>query len=73
MLAVSDSLGRISMVEVGAASTRLLHGWRAHEYEAWIVALGRQPHLVYSGGDDCRLRVWDTRVGFVKASLVSKR
>ena len=71
VMAVSDSLGRVSVVD--GSSGRVLYAWRAHEFEAWIVALGKQPHIVFSGGDDCRLRLWDTRTGCVKPSITSKR
>ena len=47
--------------------------WTAHNFEAWIVALGVDPSLVFSGGDDCRLCVWDIRTDCSKPSLTSKR
>ena len=73
VLAVSDSIGRISTVEVTDSGARVLHGWQAHEFEAWIAAFGHQPYMVYSGGDDCKLRVWDLRTGFIKPSFTIKR
>ena len=74
VIAVSDSRGRVSMVELAdGGSSRLLYGWKAHEYEAWIVAFGYEPSIVFSGGDDCRLCMWDTRTGCVKPSFTSKR
>ncbi len=44
------------------------HLWRAHDSEAWIVALDPHPtdsrfgRWAYSGGDDCLLKIWDERM-----------
>ena len=36
--------------------------WKAHDYEAWIVACDRHDmNLIYSGGDDGLFRIWDIR------------
>ena len=70
---MSDSLGQISLVELCDSGPRLLRQWKAHNYESWIVALDHNPSVVYSGGDDCRLCTWDTRLDCEKPSLVSKR
>ena len=72
-VAVSDSLGRITTVEVGESGPRCLDSWKAHQFEAWITALGHQSHLVFSGGDDSKLCVWDTRTGYKKPCFVSRR
>eukprot|EP00730_Choanoeca_flexa_P004535 TRINITY_DN11724_c0_g2_i1.p1 TRINITY_DN11724_c0_g2~~TRINITY_DN11724_c0_g2_i1.p1 ORF type:complete len:322 (+),score=9.96 TRINITY_DN11724_c0_g2_i1:2-967(+) len=45
---------------------------RAHDFPAWICAYNyHQTHTVYSGGDDCKLKVWDTR-SFERPQLVNK-
>jgi diphthamide biosynthesis protein 7 len=37
--------------------------WQAHSLEAWIAAYDHwNPHVIYSGGDDCVLKAWDLRV-----------
>jgi len=70
---VSDSLGRVTMVKVEGSSCRCLDSWKAHQFEAWITALGHHSHLVFTGGDDCKLCVWDTRTDCTKLCFVSKR
>ena len=61
LIVTSDSLGKVSIIDGGRASFRVLQSWRAHDFEAWIVCFGSESHTVFSGGDDCRLCVWDTR------------
>ncbi|XP_031225140.1 diphthine methyltransferase isoform X3 [Mastomys coucha] len=51
------------MVNEGTAELQLVASWPAHHFEAWIAAFNYwQTELVYSGGDDCLLRAWDTRM-----------
>ena len=45
---------------------------KAHEFPAWIVAYDYyHDATVLSGGDDCRLKVWDTRA-LTRPVLVNK-
>lgn len=75
-MAVSDSRGAVSIVdsgEGGGGGLRLLQSWHAHEFEAWIVCHGWQSHSVYSGGDDCRLCLWDTRSQLEKPAITCRQ
>lgn len=71
----SDSKGQLHllMVNEGAAELQLVASWPAHHFEAWIAAFNYwQTELVYSGGDDCLLRGWDTRMPNISV-FTSKR
>jgi diphthine methyl ester acylhydrolase len=63
MLAVSMSDGSLAVCQVGPAEISEL--WRndhAHAFEAWITAFDTfDRNVLYSGGDDCALSVWDIR------------
>ncbi|XP_075217689.1 diphthine methyltransferase [Lycorma delicatula] len=61
-LAVSDSKGCISIFLLNDNSLELQYHWKAHEFEAWIVSYNySNTNVIYTGGDDCRLCVYDTR------------
>ena len=35
---------------------------KQHDFEAWICTYDSwDPNLIYSGGDDCKLKIWDLR------------
>ena len=61
LIATSDSAGDINLIVGGEASFRVVQSWKAHDFESWIVSFGQESHTLFSGGDDCRLCVWDTR------------
>lgn len=70
---MSDSLGRVGVVELCESGPRLKQVWKAHGYEAWIVCFGPEGESVlYSGGDDCKLCRWDLRTGTSKPCFSSK-
>eukprot|EP00158_Paraphelidium_tribonemae_P001498 Partr_v1_DN24471_c0_g1_i3_m66267 putative WD repeat domain 85 len=69
-LVASYSDGSLSLIDNDGT---LKDNWNAHEFEAWIVAFNHhQPSIIYSGGDDCLLKVWDTRLD-PKSPLVTSR
>ncbi|KAJ1982520.1 hypothetical protein H4R35_000243 [Dimargaris xerosporica] len=48
--------------------------WLGHDFEAWIGAFDYwNSSVVYTGGDDAKLKCWDMRQGTFRPSLVSKR
>eukprot|EP00051_Salpingoeca_urceolata_P023281 m.392640 g.392640 ORF g.392640 m.392640 type:complete len:372 (-) comp20087_c1_seq6:24-1139(-) len=62
----SDSSGSITLLSAGAgeADVRIKEQWKAHEFAAWTAAFhSTDRNIVYSGGDDCRFKGWDTRQG----------
>ncbi|KAF2358134.1 WD40-repeat-containing domain [Trinorchestia longiramus] len=70
-LAVSDSKGYLSVYELNSSSLKLLHQGNCHSFEAWITAFSyRNPDTVYSGGDDCKFKGYDLRIGLEVQSFV---
>ena len=61
---LSDSLGRLAFMECkSSGEIDCISQWKAHAFEAWVTAGDPWlPHLVYSGGDDAKLRGWDLRL-----------
>ncbi|CAG5125252.1 unnamed protein product, partial [Candidula unifasciata] len=61
LVAASDSAGCVTVFQVGD-NLSTVSTWKAHDYEAWITAFHKSDHnLVFSGGDDCKLKCWDLR------------
>ncbi|XP_033631197.1 diphthine methyltransferase-like [Asterias rubens] len=72
---ISDSKGSLTLCQLheGPDAVKSLLRWPAHGFEAWIAAFDYwQPNVVYSGGDDCRFKGWDTRTSCSKPLFVSK-
>lgn len=47
--------------------------WAAHDFEPWITAWdGRDDTTVWSGGDDCKLKRWDTRMPGISTAVTSR-
>ncbi|XP_033109190.1 diphthine methyltransferase-like isoform X2 [Anneissia japonica] len=73
-IVTSDSKGMVSTFQVSnERSLSQISQWTAHEFEAWISAFDYwQPNVIYSGGDDCRLKGWDIRKPCHAPTFVSK-
>ncbi|XP_062874174.1 diphthine methyltransferase [Trichomycterus rosablanca] len=70
----SDSTGALTVLSLGEASLTAISQWKAHDFEAWISAFSYwDTQLVYSGGDDCKLKGWDMRMGPSSPTFISKR
>mmetsp|Transcript_17814 Transcript_17814/g.31755 ORF Transcript_17814/g.31755 Transcript_17814/m.31755 type:complete len:373 (-) Transcript_17814:317-1435(-) len=73
-LAVSTSDGELCLLKVREGRAEEEQRWRAHDMETWIVAKDRfQPAVLFSGADDCKMKVWDTRQGCDFPVFVDKR
>lgn len=61
-IAVSDSKGEVSCLNINNQGPELVGTWKAHDYEAWVASFDRHSdQLIYSGGDDSCFRLWDMR------------
>ncbi|KAL7836824.1 hypothetical protein AOLI_G00281080 [Acnodon oligacanthus] len=73
-LVSSDSTGSLTVLSLGEASLNAISQWKAHDFEAWISAFSYwDTQLVYSGGDDCKLKGWDLRLGPSSPTFTCKR
>ncbi|XP_071964001.1 diphthine methyltransferase-like [Antedon mediterranea] len=73
-IVTSDSKGMITTFKVTFdRSLTQVNQWKAHGFEAWIAAFNYwQPSIIYTGGDDCRLKGWDVRTSCEMPTFVSK-
>ncbi|XP_030062460.1 diphthine methyltransferase isoform X2 [Microcaecilia unicolor] len=72
----SDSKGQLSLLQIqeSAVALDILAQWKAHDFEAWIAAFNYwNTEILYSGGDDCKLRGWDMRTGTHTSIFTSSR
>lgn len=70
----SDSAGCVHVLTQAEGALTSLSQWKAHDFEAWISAFSYwDTQLVYSGGDDCKLKGWDLRAGPSCPTFTSKR
>lgn len=70
----SDSAGCISVASLEEGALTLQTQWKAHDFEAWICAFSYwDTQLIYTGGDDCKLKGWDLRMGSSCPTFTSKR
>lgn len=61
-ISAGHSDGSISVLSAGESDLEVQNQWKAHEFELWATAFdSHQPHLVYTGSDDCKFSCWDLR------------
>ncbi|EGG11342.1 uncharacterized protein MELLADRAFT_102236 [Melampsora larici-populina 98AG31] len=62
----SLSNGEIVLMDLSSSNHRLeeTSRWHAHDFEPWTCGFDYwQPSTILTGGDDCKLKIWDTRSG----------
>ncbi|KAG5722506.1 WD repeat-containing protein 85 [Termitomyces sp. T112] len=73
-LVVSLSNGSLCLLSSSETGLSLVNSWHAHDFEPWVAAWNYwNTNVIYSGGDDLKLRVWDIRQGFSQSILTNKR
>ncbi|PPQ80813.1 hypothetical protein CVT25_001938 [Psilocybe cyanescens] len=74
-LVVSLSNGNLCLLSpVEGSSIAVTETWHAHDYEPWIAAWNYyDTNIIYSGGDDLKLKGWDIRQGFAQPTFVNKK
>ncbi|KAL0071975.1 hypothetical protein AAF712_000898 [Marasmius tenuissimus] len=75
-IVVSLSNGELSVLDPEHTSNESTapRSWHAHDYEPWIAAWDYwDPNVVYSGGDDLKLKGWDLREDLHRPTFLNKR
>ncbi|KZT02717.1 WD-40 repeat-containing protein [Laetiporus sulphureus 93-53] len=73
-LVVSLSDGSLALLHPDDAGMTVTDSWHAHDYEPWIAAWDYwDTNIVYSGGDDLKMKGWDIREGFTQPIFTNKR
>ncbi|KAL5518935.1 hypothetical protein ACEPAH_618 [Sanghuangporus vaninii] len=74
-IAVSCSDGSLSVFQPDTSGCFAeMRSWHAHDFEAWITAWDYwNTNIVYSGGDDLKLRGWDIRQDDHSPIFVNKK
>lgn len=61
-VASSDSTGNIYFARVDERGISLTDGHRCHDLEIWSLMFDKtDPNVVFTGADDCTLKMWDLR------------
>lgn len=62
-IVASDSKGGATLLQLTESSLNVVSTWEAHLFETWTCCFDkRNDHLLYTGGDDMLLNVFDTRL-----------
>ncbi|KAK7064228.1 WD-repeats-region domain-containing protein [Favolaschia claudopus] len=73
-LVVSLSNGSLCLLTPAENTLSISDTWHAHDFEPWIAAWDYwDSPVIYSGGDDLKLKGWDIRQGFSQPTFTSKR
>ncbi|KAI8995633.1 WD-40 repeat-containing protein [Trametes punicea] len=74
-LIVSLSNGSLSLLQPeNSVGLAVADSWHAHNYEPWISAWDYwNTNVVYSGGDDLKMKAWDIRQGGSAPLFVNRR
>ena len=61
-IAISHSNGTISLTQISDEKFEILSNWKAHDFEAWIVAFNyHDTNQLFTGGDDSIFKSFDIR------------
>lgn len=61
-ITVGLSDGSVSVVSLTESRLSTVQEWKAHDFELWAASFDiHQPHVVYTGSDDCKFSCWDLR------------
>ncbi|KAI0348058.1 WD-40 repeat-containing protein [Trametopsis cervina] len=74
-LVVSMSNGSIALLRPeNSTGMAVVDTWQAHDFEPWIAAWNYwDTNVIYTGGDDLKMKGWDVRQGFSQPTYVNKR
>ncbi|KAF8587279.1 WD40 repeat-like protein [Ramaria rubella] len=73
-LSASLSNGSIVIASQSDAGMSITDTWFGHEFEPWVSAWDRwDQNFLYTGGDDCTLKGWDTRARPIQPAFINKR
>ncbi|KAJ6519825.1 WD40-repeat-containing domain protein [Mycena sanguinolenta] len=73
-LVVSLSNGSLCHLSPNESGLSIADSWHAHDFEPWIAAWDYwDPSIIWSGGDDLKLKGWDIRQGFSQPTFTNKR
>lgn len=72
-LVASDSRGSVSLLSLTPTKLIKNRDWKAHSFEAWTCAFDKwNPNVVYTGGDDTFMHVFDVRCDEVSKVVTNK-
>ncbi|KZV77637.1 WD-40 repeat-containing protein [Peniophora sp. CONT] len=74
-LIVSLSNGKLALLRPNPVNgLSIEETWHAHDHEPWAAAWEYwDNNIIYSGGDDLKLKLWDIRAGFDRPVLMNRR